>query len=219
MLKRRYVGPLGLVAGLAALAATGCSEQNAALRVGDETYSHADLIDQADVQVAAFGDQLEAQLGVEAHGQSDDSYTQQYMGQVATNAVLVDLSGQYVEQAGDPLMEQGVQDQVSQTLADPVAAGLAPEFAELSEAEQTAFLEDTITVNNVAGQLQAQTREQFVSTLMTELNLDDDDIYINPRYGSWDPATASVVPPDGPLEQGGGGPQEAPVGSLPVGAE
>lgn len=215
MLKRRYVGPLGLVAGLAALAATGCSEQNAALRVGDETVSHSELVDLADVQVTMAGDELTSGIV----GASDGSYTQAYMGQIASDAVLVALSTQYLDQVGMPVSEQEVQSQLSQVVADPAAAGLPAGFADLSDDDQATFVENAITVNNVASQLQATSLEQFVSTLMAELELDDDDIYVNPRYGSWDPATATITPPDGPLEQTGGGSDEEIADSLPIGVE
>jgi hypothetical protein len=168
-----------LVAAIAAagLVGAGCSEQSAALRVGDTTVSQSDFEDELD----AFAD---LQGGDAVRGDARDSYTQEFVGAVLEQRIGFILTEQVFDEQGLELTE------------DDIAATTAQAGDQLDGIPRdlrNSLIEDVARQSRLANELG---QEEFGRALTDAA--DSTDIEVSTHYGSWDPDEFTVVPPEGP---------------------
>lgn len=168
-----------LVAAIAAagLVGAGCSEQSAALRVGDTTVSQSDFEDELD----AFAD---LQGGDAVRGDARDSYTQEFVGAVLEQRIGFILTEQVFDEQGLELTEDDIAATTAQ--AGDQLDGLPRDLRD-------SLIEDVARQSRLANELG---QEEFGSALTDAA--DSTDIEVSTHYGSWDPDEFTVVPPDGP---------------------
>lgn len=187
---------------LVAVAVTGCSEQAAALRVGDVTVSRGDFEDQLDLlyendelrdvvfQVLFQSPADRRQL------RADDapvgSYSQNYAQAMLTGQVWMLLSEEVLDREGAALSDDD-RDAFEEELRDVLGEGGLDDIPDEQRADLVGGLAAFIEVND-GGDLESA----FVS-LGREADVD-----VNSRYGSWDSARLIVVSPDGPAPAPGG---------------
>jgi len=169
-----------LVAAVAAagLVGAGCSEQSAAVRVGDTTVSQSDFEDELD----AFAG-LEGAEGV--RGDARDSYTQEFVGAVLEQRIGFILTEQVFDERGLELTD----DDIAQT-----AAQAGNQLDGMPRDLRDSLIEDAARQSRLASELG---QEEF-SRALTDA-ADSTDIDVNSHYGSWDTEQFTVVPPDGPV--------------------
>jgi hypothetical protein len=168
-----------LVAAIAAagLVGAGCSEQSAALRVGDTTVSQSDFEDELD----GFAE-LEGAEGV--RGDARDSYTQEFVGAVLGQRIELILAEQLFDERGLELTE------------DDIAATAAQAGGQLDGMPRDlrdSLIEDVARQSRLANEL----GQEEYSRALTDA-ADSTDIDVNSHYGSWDNEEYTVVPPEGP---------------------
>jgi hypothetical protein len=169
-----------LVAAVAAagLVGTGCSEQSAAVRVGDTTVSQSDFEDELD----AFAG-LEGAEGV--RGDARDSYTQEFVGAVLEQRIGFILTEQVFDERGLELTD----DDIAQT-----AAQVGGQLDGMPRDLRDSLIEDVARQSRLANELG---QEEYGSTLTDAA--ESTDIEVSSHYGSWDTEQFTVVPPDGPV--------------------
>jgi len=169
-----------LVAAVAAagLVGAGCSEQSAAVRVGDTTVSQSDFEDELD----AFAG-LEGAEGV--RGDARDSYTQEFVGAVLEQRIGFILTEQVFDERGLELTD----DDIAQT-----AAQVGGQLDGMPRDLRDSLIEDVARQSRLANELG---QEEYGSTLTDAA--ESTDIEVSSHYGSWDTEQFTVVPPDGPV--------------------
>jgi hypothetical protein len=199
VLSRRHVALLAAVIA-AGLAATGCSEQSAAIRVDDVTVSRADFEDELDLyyenddlRTFVFGEiapeDLRGEMG------TDQSYVQDYVGAVASLRVQFIVADGLLEDEGLALTDDA-RAQAEDALVDQVPNGLES----VPDDYREAFIDDFATFTLLQQELEQQGFAEAMSGA-----LDDADVAVSSRYGSWDSEELTVVPPAGTTSQGGSG--------------
>jgi hypothetical protein len=168
-----------LVAAIAAagLVGAGCSEQSAAVRVGDTTVSQSDFEDELD----AFAG-LEGAEGV--RGDARDSYTQEFVAAVLGQRIEFILAEQLFDEQGLELTEDDIAGTAEQ--AGDQLDGMPRELRD-------SLIEDVARRSRLANELG---QEEYGRSL-TEA-ADSTDIEVSSHYGSWDTEKYTVVPPEGP---------------------
>jgi hypothetical protein len=168
-----------LVATLAAagLVGSGCSEQSAALRVGDTTVSQSDFEDELDAYAALEG-------GEAVRGDARDSYTQEFVGAVLEQRIGFILSEQLFDERDLELTE----DDIAET-ADQAGNQLDGMPRDLRDS----LIEDVARQSRLVNEL----GQEEYSRALTDA-ADSTDIDVSSRYGSWDTDEYTVVPPEGP---------------------
>jgi hypothetical protein len=169
-----------LVAAIAAasLVGAGCSEQSAALRVGDTTVSQSDFEDELD----AFAG-LEGAEGV--RGDARDSYTQEFVGAVLEQRIGFILTEQVFDEQGLELTD----DDIAQT-----AAQVGGQLDGMPRDLRDSLIEDVARQSRLANELG---QEEYGSALTDAAQ--STDIDVSTHYGSWDTEEFTVVPPEGPV--------------------
>jgi hypothetical protein len=169
-----------LVAAVAAagLVGAGCSEQSAAVRVGDTTVSQSDFEDELD----AFA-RLEGAEGVK--GDARDSYTQEFVGAVLEQRIGFILTEQVFDERGLELTD----DDIAQT-----AAQAGDQLEGMPRDLRDSLIEDVARQSRLAIELG---QEEYGSALTDAAQ--STDIDVSTHYGSWDTEQFTVVPPDGPV--------------------
>ena len=169
-----------LVAAIAAagLVGAGCSEQSAAVRVGDTTVSQSDFEDELD----AFAG-LEGAEGV--RGDARDSYTQEFVGAVLEQRIGFILTEQVFDERGLELTD----DDIAQT-----AAQVGGQLDGMPRDLRDSLIEDVARQSRLANELG---QEEYGSALTDAA--ESTDIEVSSHYGSWDTEQFTVVPPDGPV--------------------
>jgi hypothetical protein len=168
-----------LVAAIAAagLVGAGCSEQSAALRVGDTTVSQSDFEDELD----GFAE-LE---GAEAvRGDARDSYTQEFVGAVLRQRIGFILAEQLFDEQGLELTEADIAETADQ--AGDQLEGMPRDLRE-------SLIEDVARQSRLANEL----GQEEYSRALTDA-ADSTDIEVSSHYGSWNAEEYTVVPPEGP---------------------
>lgn len=171
---------------LGGLAATGCAEQSAAVRVGDDMVSQSDF--EAELDAYASSESFVPDPAGVA-GALPGSYSQEFVAAALNQRIEFMLAQQVFDDEGFELSESDVSlvaDQVQDSL-DGIPADL-----------RRSLIED------VARQVQLQ-RELGVEgygRALTEA-ADRTEIHVSTHYGSWDPERRTVVPPDGPAPEPG----------------
>jgi hypothetical protein len=168
-----------LVAAIAAagLVGAGCSEQSAALRVGDTTVSRSDFEDELD----AFAG-LEGAEGV--RGDARDSYNQEFVGAVLEQRIGFILTERLFDEQGLELTE----DDIAQT-----AAQVSDQLDGMPRDLRDSLIEDVARQSRLANELG---QEEF-SRALTDA-VESTDIDVSTHYGAWDSEQFTVVPPEGP---------------------
>ena len=169
-----------LVAAVAAagLVGAGCSEQSAAVRVGDTTVSQSDFEDELD----AFAG-LEGAEGV--RGDARDSYTQEFVGAVLEQRIGFILTEQVFDERGLELTD----DDIAQT-----ATQVGGQLDGMPRDLRDSLIEDVARQSRLANELG---QEEYGSALTDAA--ESTDIEVSSHYGSWDTEQFTVVPPDGPV--------------------
>jgi hypothetical protein len=169
-----------LVAAVAAagLVGAGCSEQSAAVRVGDTTVSQSDFEDELD----AFAG-LEGAEGV--RGDARDSYTQEFVGAVLEQRIGFILTEQVFDEQGLELTD----DDIAQT-----AAQVGGQLDGMPRDLRDSLIEDVARQSRLANELG---QEEYGSALTDAAQ--STDIDVSTHYGSWDTEEFTVVPPEGPV--------------------
>lgn len=205
VLNRRLASLLAAVT-VAGLAATGCSEQSAAIRVDDTTVSRGDFEDELDffyanddVRTFVFGQISQDEL----QGELRDSYTQEFVAAVAGLRVQFIVARDVFDDEGLELADE------ERARAEELIAAQVPEGVDaIPRDRRSAFVDDVATFTT----LQAELGEEGFGAAMTEA-FRAADITVRTQYGSWDPDQLAVVPPPGPASPGGQG--AASAGSIP----
>jgi hypothetical protein len=168
-----------LVAAIAAagLVGAGCSEQSAALRVGDTTVSQSDFEDELD----AFAE-LEGAEGV--RGDARDSYTQEFVGAVLGQRIEFILAEQLFDEQGLELTDADIAETADQ--AGDQLDGMPRDMRD-------SLIEDVARRSRLANEL----GQEEYSRALTDA-ADSTDIEVSSHYGSWDAEEYTVVPPEGP---------------------
>lgn len=198
VLKRRLV--LVSAVAVVGLAAAGCSDQNAAIRVGNDTVSQSDFQDE--LKAYADNEAFWAGLGLDAQeetaGELTDSYSQGFVCQILAQRVQFVLVDQLFEAEGLELTEfdrqagrQRLESQFNPQV-DPVS--------EFPASYADRLIDDFARI----ARLESESDQQRLSEAFQSL-VDDTDIEVSPRYGTWntqrwlerDPCP--VDPPDGPV--------------------
>jgi hypothetical protein len=169
-----------LVAAIAAagLVGAGCSEQSAALRVGDTTVSQSDFEDELDAFAALPG-------GAEAaRGDARDSYTQEFVGAVLEQRIGFILTEQLFDERGLELTEDDIA---------AAAAQVGDQLEGMPRDLRDSLIEDVARQSLLANELG---QEEYGRSLTDAA--DSTDIEVSTHYGSWDTEEFTVVPPEGP---------------------
>jgi hypothetical protein len=168
-----------LVAAIAAagLVGAGCSEQSAALRVGDTTVSQSDFEDELD----GFAELPGADA---VRGDARDSYTQEFVGAVLEQRIGFILTEQLFDERGLELTE----DDIAAT-----AAQAGDQLDGMPRGLRDSLIEDVAQQSLLANEL----GQEEYSRALTEA-ADSTDIEVSSHYGSWDTEEFTVVPPEGP---------------------
>jgi hypothetical protein len=195
--------PAVILAALAfvGLASTGCAEQSAAAKVGDQTLSESDLMDEVGALVG--NETLLESAGLaedDLRGESDQSFSQQIVSSVLTQRIQFMFVDQLFTDEGMELSSSDLaagQQQFQSTFG--------PAASEFSESFQDRATEDFAKAAVVQQQLGDDFQQRF-----TDL-VESTDVQLNSRFGTWDAeaflaqlfsqnaTSPAITPPDGPL--------------------
>jgi hypothetical protein len=207
VLNRRLASLLAAVT-VAGLAATGCAEQSAAVRVDDRSVSRSDFEDALDLfyendelRGLLFQNTTQDQLRTEDGPR--DAYTQEFVGALARTYIEFLVVEHTLESEGIELTDadrQAVEDQLDQRLTGGIDA--------LPETQRTQV------VDGFAGldKLRAELGDEQFNVVIGEV-VDEVDITVSSRYGSWDDEEFTVTPPPGPAGAEGTSGDGADAGS------
>ena len=159
------------------IAATACGAAlSPAIEVNSDEVSRSDLLDQADT------------LGEPLGAGTSTSVSSEFMGQL----IVVRINELLLLQTADSLGIEITDDHRTE----------AAELLESSNADQFADPEDLagfveILTPTAAAQL-AMEESTDPNQALTEAYAEA-DIWVDPRFGTWDAATGQVIPPEGPV--------------------
>jgi hypothetical protein len=172
----------------AGLVGAGCSEQSAAVRVGDTTVSQSDFEDELD----AFAD-LQGRDSVT--GELAGSYTQEFVAAALGQRIEFILAEQVSDEQGLELTDADIAEITDQ--AGDQLDGVPRDL-------RRSLIEDVARRSRLVEEL----GQEEYSRALTEA-ADATDIEVSSHYGSWDPDQYMVVPPEGPApargQDSGGG--------------
>jgi hypothetical protein len=194
VLKRRLASLLVAVS-VAALAATGCAEQSAAIRVDDRTVSRGDFEDQLDFvhDNEEFRNMLFGAVGQEqlrAEGDPPGSYLQQYVGALAgVNVQFLVVERVLADEDID--VPDSARDNVIAMFDEQLPGG----SADVPRAIRDRYVTGLAAIDTLSGEL-----DQEASNAAVQRVVDESTIKVNPRYGSWDAEQFTVVAPAGPSD-------------------
>jgi hypothetical protein len=206
VLNRRLAALLAAVA-VAGLAATGCAEQSAAIRVDDATVSRSDFEDQLDLvhdnegfRDALFGGVTQDQL--RAADDPPGIYRQEFVGALASLHVQFLVVERILDNEGLEVSDDA-RDQ-----AEGLFEGAAGEGVPEDVLDQ--FVEGIAGSATVQEELAGEDLDAALQRVM-----DESTIELDSRYGTWDADQFTVIPPDGPA--GGSDAPESETPPLPTG--
>lgn len=189
----RRLAPLLAAVAATLLAATGCAEQSAAVRVDDATVSRSDFEDQLDLVYE--NDELRGYLfsGVgreqlRAEGAPRGSYTQQYAGAMAGLHVQFLVAAQVLDNEGVELTDAD---------REPIVAEFDQALPGGTDALPEAARDDLVDGLAAFNRLRTEFDESELNDLVDEV-LDEATIVVDSRYGTWDGEQFAVTPPAGP---------------------
>jgi hypothetical protein len=171
---------LGAVAALG-LAGTGCADQSAAIRVGDDTVSEQDLVEEMNALrdneealrliVGASRDQIVGEMG-------DDSYLQLFAGYTVVQRVFYLLQHQLADQEGVEVSEAEVDELRDQLETELEGAGA--DVAELPGSLLDRLAEDFAIGQALQTELPAELQDAFMELA------DETEVELSSRFGEWD---------------------------------
>jgi hypothetical protein len=201
---RRLV-PLLVAAAAAVLVAGACSEQSAALRVGDESVSRTQIYDELELittneefRAATIGDGVPAS---ELLGTLRSSYPQDFVASILNQRLRYILAGDVLE-ANDIEVTESDRDGITDQIDDLLTGG-----ADSLPAEYRDDLVEGLARLSV---LQGELGSQEANTQLREA-AESSDIEVSSHFGSWNPDTLSIDPPPGSA----GGPADDEAGTGP----
>ncbi len=211
---RRLASLLAAVS-VVGLAATGCGSSAAAIQVDDDSISRRDFEDQLDevYENEAFRGVLFGQVGQEQLRGEDDprgSFTQQYVAAMGFVQIQFMVIPTVLDDEGLELTDADREAVVEQL--DSSAPGA---LDALPESMRDGY------VDGFAGfdKLRTELGDDFEAVFTVAL--DEADIEVSSRYGSWDRDQHTIVPPAGPLpapgDGDGDGTDPADASDLPAG--
>ncbi|HET8620961.1 MAG TPA: hypothetical protein VFM27_18465 [Acidimicrobiales bacterium] len=201
---RRLV-PVLVAAAAAVLVAGACTEQSAALRVGDESVSRTEIYDELEFittneefRSARFGEGVEVS---ELLGTLRSSYPQDFVASILAQRLGYMLAGDVLE-ANDIEVTESDRDGVTDQLDELLSGGADS----LPDEYRDDLVEGLARLSVLEGELgsqeaNAQLREAAESA----------DIDVSSHFGSWNPDTLSIDPPPGPA----GAPADDEAGTGP----
>lgn len=202
VLNRRITSLIAAVA-VAGLAATGCSEQSAAVSVDGTTISRSDFEDELDLfyeddelRTFVFGQVDRAQL----RGDMAGGYAQQYVGAVAGLHVQFLVAETVLDDEGIELTDDdrsAAEDLVEQAVPGGLDA--------LPDDLRDGFLDGVAAVTRLQDELGEEGFNEAMSA-----GFEEADVEINSRYGTWDADQFTVAPPGGPAPAPGAADPGAP---------
>jgi hypothetical protein len=181
----------------AVLGSVGCGEQSAALRVGDETVSRADLFDELELittneefRAITIGEDVPLS---ELQGSLRTSYTQNFVAAILNQRIRYLLASQALE-ANDLEVTGADRDRVVQQINDLLAErGVADGANSLPRAYRRELVEGlarlTVLEETLGGQEAGNALREAAQVT---------DIDVNSQFGSWNEDTLSIDPPPGP---------------------
>jgi hypothetical protein len=200
---RRLLLPLAAVTAAAVLA-SGCGKQSAAVRVGDQSVSQQELFDELNLIVTddafrtiTFGPEERTPLASLQGTLGPDSYSQFMIGAVVTQRV------EYLV-AGDVLEDNGIEitNEDRATIETAIDEALKQGGGKGTKSLPPAYKEDLVEGLTRLQVLQQELGNDEFQRQMRDA-LTSADVEISSHFGSWDPARGGVVPPPGPLQASG----------------
>jgi hypothetical protein len=184
----RHLLPVA-AATLAGLAAFGCAEQSAGVRVGGDIVSESEMVD----EIEAFGTNEALFSG---QGQSTDAlkgdlqhgYSQVFVSEIVQQRITFMLAAQVFEDEGLELSDADIA-QAEQAMAQQLQGGLDAFPADY----RTAFIEDVAKYNAVVQELGD---EGFNTALVDKAS--STTIEVSSRFGEWNDEDLALDPPPGP---------------------
>jgi hypothetical protein len=191
VLNRRLVSLLAAVS-VAGLAATGCAEQSAAIRVDDATVSRRDFEDQLDYvyEHDEFRDLLFPGVTQDQLRADDDppgTYRQDYVGALAGVQVQFLVVDRLLDDHGIDISDDHREAVVAELDQLPGGTDAVPDGMREQYIDGFAGFET----------LRDELAEDELDAALQEV-IDGSTIEVSPRYGSWDSDQFTVVPPPGP---------------------
>jgi hypothetical protein len=203
VLVRRLV-PVFAAAVVVGLAASGCASQAVGVRVGDETYSQADMTG----ELEAYGDNAalfppDSQQTAQIQGELAGSFSQDFVTQVVSQRVTYML----VEKVFDDRNLELTADE--RTVAENQLATRMGNQAidDFPHEYRQRFVDDEARVLRL---LDEMGEDDLNSAILDEAR--SSDIEVSSRFGEWDDNQLQVVPPVGSTEASGAAPD---LGSAP----
>ena len=168
---------------LVGLVAAGCAEQSAAVRVGDTTMSQSDFEAELDAYAAS---QAFVPDPASVRGELSGSYTQDFVASALRQRIELMLAARLFDEHDLDLTDADISDMTQQVgnQLDSIPRGL-----------RESLIEDLALRMRLIDEL----GQEEYGRALTEA-ADTTDIEVNSHYGSWNPETYSVDPPEGPLE-------------------
>lgn len=184
---------LAAVAGLAVVGAGCADDVSPGLTVGSTTISNDDLL----AEVGEWAGNPTAVDPADLAGSAPGTFPQALVGQVIQRRIVTELQCAELDELGVEVTDDDRQAAIAQVLPSPdmvtdVLAGFSDDFA-------ATFARDA----GCAVAIQDALGDGFDAWIDEALRTAD--ITVNPRYGSWDAASGTVVPPAGPLDPAVGG--------------
>lgn len=180
---------LAAVAAFVLVTSAGCaSEVSPAARVGDVKISNDALLDEV-AEWNGSGTLLSYFQLTEAPAGGAQRFPMAFVDVVLTNRISFELHRAKFDELGLELTDQDLAAMREGLIGDPQSS--AQVLAELSSSYADRLVEDVARQAAVAGAL-GDGYEQWARSAFAA------DIEVNPRYGTWDPTTAQITPPDDP---------------------
>lgn len=207
MLKHRAL-PLAAALSVAGLAASGCAEQSAAVRVGDDSVSQSDLYEELDL-IAGDDDFRAATLGPEVteeslRGDLAGSYAQEFVATVLGQRVVYLLAGAVLADEGVEVTDDdraAVIAQIDQILPDG--------YDSLPDGYREDFVEGLARLDKLQTELGTDGANQALRAKANSTDID-----VASQFGRWDDDELTIEPPPGPASAPGrsGGGEGEPAG-------
>ena len=190
---KRRIASLLVLAATVALAVSGCGSTSAAVRVDDESISQRDFEDQLDLvyenddfRSLLFGGVDRSQLRGE--GDPRGSYVQEYVEAMAFLHVQFLVIPQVLTDQDIELGDEDRQAVVEQL--DQQAPGV---LDDLPEGVRDDYVEAFAGFDRLRTELGEEELNSVVGDAIRAA-----DVSVSSRYGTWDPDSFSVAPPEGP---------------------
>lgn len=178
------------VAALALLAATGCADSvSPALRVGDVKIGNDAFLAEVAEWVANPAAIDPAALGTTSPG----TYKLDIVRQLLQQRIDFELHRQEFDKLGLKLGDSMRQEALAALFGDPSLADQA--FKAFSKTFAASFTDDVARQLAVQNKLGPTDYPTWRTTAYATV-----DIEISPRYGTWDPKTGQITPPQGPTQ-------------------